>query len=261
MATTTPAVAVRKLEDVRIIVVTPWSRQIAGISYNDCMVAASTCCSARVAIEQFCSAATLARLRKFVHGDLGPSLWVLERAAKFEGLFWIINFKNNKWQIKGKQSAWDNAVKNLINELEAGDLQSQRLCGHKSAVADLEAPNEDATDFCCVAATHWCNTCKIYSCAMHNVRTPQNTFAWMRNEADIAVFDRPSCLTCELPLFSLCLHDVQHVGKVLCHACPRTFIEVASLDAHLDSEAHGDRLAMGPPFHMSASCFRGRGRD
>ena len=261
MATTTPAVAVRKLQDVRIIVVTPWSRQIAGISYNDCMVAASTCCSARVAIEQFCSAATLARLRKFVHGDLGPSLWVLERAAKFEGLFWITNFREKRWQIQGEQSCWDDAVNNLINELTAGHLQSQRLCTQMSAVADLESRNENVADFCGAAATHWRNACKIYSRAMHNVGAPQHSFVWMRNEVDVAFFDRPSCLTCELPLFSLCLHDVQHVGKVLCHACPRTFIEVASLDAHLDSEAHGDRLAMGPPFHMSASCFRGRGRD
>ena len=110
MATMTPAVAARKLEDVRIIVVTPWSRQIAGISYNDFFVDASTCCSTRVAIEQFCGAATLARLRMFVHSRGGPSLWVLERAARFEGLFWIDNFRNNAWQIQGcSPNSWDDA--------------------------------------------------------------------------------------------------------------------------------------------------------
>ena len=82
-ATTTPAVAVRKLEDIRILTVAPWSRDISGIMYKDRFVSAPICASARHAIEQMCSAATLERLRRFVNGDLGPSLWVLERAAKF----------------------------------------------------------------------------------------------------------------------------------------------------------------------------------
>ena len=255
MATTTPAVAVRKLEDIRIITTTPWSRTIAGISYEDHFVCATICASARQATQQMCSAATLARLRRFVDGDLGPSLWALERAAKFEGLFWLTNWKDFRWQIQGVQSSWDNAVQNMINELTAGHLQSQRLCSQMSAVADLETRNETATDFCCATATHWRNTCKLYLCVNHSSPAPQPPCN--RTEIEIAFFGRPVCLACGMQLYTLCLQDVAHVGKVLCYACPRSFIEVDSLDAHLESDAHGDNLAMGPPFYMSASHSRG----
>ena len=258
MATTTPAVAVRKLEDIRILTVTPWSRDISGIAYKDRFVSAPICASARHAIEQMCSAATLERLRRFVNGDLGfceCRLWVLERAAKFEGLFWLTYWEGFRWQIQGVQRSWDNAVQNLINELTAGHLQSQRLCSQPSAVADLETRDETATDFCCATATHWCNTCKVYLCVNHSSPAPQPPCN--RTEIEIAFFGRPVCLACGMQLYTLCLHDVRSVGKVLCYACPRTFIEVDSLDAHLESDAHGDNLAMGPPFYMSASHSRG----
>jgi len=259
MATTTPAVAVRKLEDIRILTVTPWSRTIAGISYNGQFVCATTCASARQAIEHWCSEATVSRLRRFVDGDLGPSSWALEKAAKFEGLFWLTNWKDFRWQIQGVQSSWDNAVQNLINELTAGHLQSQRLCSQMSAVADLETRNETAADFCCATATHWRNRCKLYLCVNHS--SPGERQPWIRTEKEIAFLGRPLCLACRVPLYDLCLHDVAHVGKVSCYACPRTFIEVGSLDAHLESERHGDHLAMGPPFNMPASRFRGSGYD
>ena len=247
MATITPAVAARKLEDVRIIVVTPWSRQIAGISYNDVFVHADTCCSTRVAIEQFCGAETLARLQLFVQSRGGPSLWVLERAAKFEGLFWIDNFRNNAWQIQGcRPNSWDDAVNSLINELTAGHLQSHRLCSQMSAVAD----REHLPDFCCATAVHWCNTCKLFFCTNHNV---QGAFTYRAN--------RPGCLTCGSPLFTLCASNTQHAGKVYCFVCNSRVIEIESLDAHLESESHGGHLAMGPPWYMSPSRFRGRGTD